>query len=204
MTDDLERRLRRADPAGTVPGRGSATPSIRELMEAAMQDTTNTTTTPTPTNRRTPRWLPAAVAAAVLVVGGASAAVVLTNRDAPPASAPKPSLTLELPDSTTSSSCMQFSVDILADMPTAFSGTAVETDDRSVVLEVDRWYRGGDAGYVELINNVGPMTSIDGIEFTRGHRYLVTASEARTVNSCGYTAEWSEQMAADFETAFGG
>jgi hypothetical protein len=47
------------------------------------------------------------------------------------------------------------------------------------------------------------MTSIDGIEFAAGSRYLVTASEDGTVNGCGYTATWSEPMAEDFATAFG-
>jgi hypothetical protein len=101
------------------------------------------------------------------------------------------------------SSCIQYSVDFLAQMPVAFSGTAETVEDGTVRLEVDRWYRGGTADVVELENPTGPMTSIDGIELVAGSRYLVTASEDGTVNGCGYTAEWSEPMARDFATAFG-
>jgi hypothetical protein len=102
-------------------------------------------------------------------------------------------------------SCIQYSVDVLADMPVAFSGevTAVEGD--TVVLDVDRWYRGGDAERVELIAPAGDTAALIGtVDFAPGKRYLVTATGEGAVNSCGYTAEWSPAMAADFEKAFAG
>jgi hypothetical protein len=166
-------------------------------MEATMASTTTTRTS----TRRPARWLPAA-AAVVLVLAGVTGAVMLAGHEDPPAAAPT-TMELSLPDSGVMSSCIQYSVELLAQMPTAFAGTVTEVDQDSVVLDVDRWYRGGDADTVELVNRTGPMTSIDGVEFTQGTRYLVTAGEEGAVSTCGFTTEWNPQMAADFETAFG-
>ena len=87
-------------------------------------------------------------------------------------------------------------------MPVAFSGTATEVADGTVRLDVDTWYRGGDADVAVLANPTGPMTSIDGVTFTEGERYLVTASEEGVVNGCGYTAPWTASMEKDFAAVF--
>lgn len=197
MTDDLERRLRRADPARSTHPHDSSVPSIRDLMEATMENPTTRTST-----RRTARWLPAA-AAVVLVLAGVTGAAMLAGDEDPPTAAPT-TMELSLPDSGMMSSCIQYSVEFLAQMPTAFSGTVIDAGQDSVVLEVDRWYRGGDTDTVELVNPTGPMSSIDGVEFSQGSRYLVTAGEEGAVSTCGFTTEWSPKMAADFEQAFGG
>lgn len=208
MTDELQRRIRLADPAGG-PG-ASCGPSIHDLMEAAMQSTAPSGKGAPhaygPARPRFPRWLPAAAASAALLVGGVAGVVALSQDAADgPSASPGPAATVELalPGSDVMSSCIQYSVDVLAQMPVAFSGEVVTAGDGTVVLEVDRWYRGGDADRVALRNPTGSMTSIDGVEFAEGGRYLVTASESDTVNGCGFTAEWSPGMAADFETAFG-
>lgn len=209
MTDELLRRMRRADPAGRPGTTPSSRPSIRDLMEAAMQSTAPTTTRhgSGPDRPRPPRWLPAAAASAALVLGGVAAVALLSDDTSRgPSVPPEPASTRELalPGSDVMHSCVQYSVDVLAQMPTAFSGEVVAVGDGTVLLEVDRWYRGGDADRVALENPFGPMASIDGIEFAEGGRYLVTASESDTVNACGFTAEWSPGTAADFEAAFGG
>lgn len=109
---------------------------------------------------------------------------------------------LSLPPADRVTSCVGYSVDILADMSPAFSGTAVEVDEDSVLLEVDEWYRGGEEDTVELVTADGDSTSLtDVVKFTEGERYLVTASRG-TVNACGFTDKWSPEMAADFERAF--
>lgn len=200
MTDDLRRRLRAADPVATVP----ADPSrIRALAEAAMRTTLDDTGTPTTSGgRRTGTGTRLLAAAAALAALGTAALLVLGPDDEPPVAAPEV-LELSLPPGDVMSSCLQYSVDILTDMPIAFSATADAVGDGTVELAVDRWYRGGDADVVELQNPTGPMTSIDGVEFVAGSRYLVTAAQDGTVNGCGYTAPWSEQMARDFATAFG-
>jgi len=211
VTEDLLRRLRRADPARDLSASSS---SVRDLMEAAMQSTpthsTPTESMPRGTRADSParlsrRWpVAAAAAVATLVIGGAGAAFLAG--DGSPATPPTPPaasvMELTLPGSDVMSSCIQYSVEFLAQMPVAFSGEVVEADAGTVVLDVDRWYRGGDADTVALLNPSGQMTSIDGVELVAGRRYLVTASEDGTVNSCGFTAEWSPAMAADFERAF--
>ena len=199
MTDDLRQRLRAADPVATV----TADPSrIRTLAEAAMSTTLDDTgTTTTSRGRRTPGGLRLLAAAAAVTVLGTAGALVLGPDDEQPAATPEV-LELSLPPGDVMSSCIQYSVDVLAQMPVAFSGTAEAVADGTARLEVDRWYRGGTADVVELENPTGPMTSIDGIELTAGSRYLVTATEDGTVNGCGYTAEWSEPMAQDFARAF--
>ncbi|MBA3781408.1 MAG: hypothetical protein H0X12_06070 [Nocardioides sp.] len=108
------------------------------------------------------------------------------------------------PAGTTSGSCLPFSVDVLADMPTAFSGTVVRTDSTTVVLEVDRWYRGGDADLVQLEAPDGGVTSLDGtLDFAEGARYLVTAAQDDVVNSCGFSSTWSRDLATQYDEAFG-
>ena len=199
MTDDLRQRLRAADPAATVADDPSR---IRTLAEAAMSTTLDDTgTTTTSRGRRTPGGLRLLAAAAAVTVLGTAGALVLGPDDEQPAATPEV-LELSLPPGDVMSSCIQYSVDVLAQMPVAFSGTAEAVADGTARLEVDRWYRGGTADVVELENPTGPMTSIDGIELTPGSRYLVTATEDGTVNGCGYTAEWSEPMAQDFARAF--
>ena len=199
MTDDLRQRLRAADPAATVADDPSR---IRTLAEAAMSTTLDDTgTTTTSRGRRTRGGLRLLAAAAAVTVLGTAGALVLGPDDEQPAATPEV-LELSLPPGDVMSSCIQYSVDVLAQMPVAFSGTAEAVADGTARLEVDRWYRGGTADVVELENPTGPMTSIDGIELTAGSRYLVTATEDGTVNGCGYTAEWSEPMAQDFARAF--
>lgn len=200
MTDELRQRLREADPAATVTPDPSR---VRTLAEATMRTTLDDTgTTTTSRERRTGTGLRVLAAAAAAAALGTGALLVLGPDDGEPAAAPE-TLELALPPGDVMSSCIQYSVDVLADMPVAFSATADAVGDGTVRLEVDRWYRGGSADVVELENPTGPMTSIDGVEFTEGTRYLVTASEEGTVNGCGYTAEWSETMARDFGAAFG-
>jgi len=197
MTFDIERRLRAADPSRSAKVYRPSDSSIRHLLEATMS-TSETSVS------KTSRWLPAAVvAAAVAVMGVAAFAVLAGNGDSTTPGDPESTMQLALPSSGAMASCVAYSVDILADMPTAFSGQVVEVGDDSVVLEVDKWYRGGDAKNVELATTNGEQVSLSGVvDFTKDKRYLVTASETGTVNSCGFTAEWNPEMADDFEASF--
>ncbi len=223
MTDELYARIRAADPAAGHGVSPTSPTSIRDLREQTMNSTDpnatgpNTTgpntTGPSPTggpdnesghDRRRSPWLVAAAVVAVLSLAGAGVAGVLTRGDQDGLAGSKPSVVLALPDSNIANSCMQYSVDVLAGMPTAFSGTAVSVGDGTVLLRVDTWYRGGSGETVALRNPDRAMTSIEGVEFAEGSRYLVTASEMGTVNTCGFTGPWTADMAADFATAFGG
>jgi len=196
MNFDMERRLRAADPARSARVYEPSESSIRELLEVTM----NTSATKAPPR---PRWIPAvAAAAAVSLIGVATFAVVAGNEDSPTPAAPETTMQLALPSSNVMTSCIAYSVEFLADMPIAFSGQVVEVGDETVVLEVDKWYRGGDATNVELTTPDGEQVALNGVvDFVVDKRYLITASEG-TVNTCGFTAEWSPEMAADFEAGF--
>lgn len=203
MTDDLRQRLRRADPADA---RGLPGPSTRELLEAAMRTTVkDRPDTATGDGERARRWRVAAVAAGLVAVAGVGGAVTLLDRDGTGGTGePVDTLTLTLPASDQMSSCIPYSPDVLGQMPTAFAGTVTELEPGEVTLSVETWYRGSDADLVTLQTQSGPMTSIDGVEFEDGGRYLVTASEDGVVNGCGYSAPWSAELAGDFEAAFAG
>lgn len=197
MTFDIERRLRAADPTQSAKVYRPSDSSIKHLLEATMS------TSETNGSKPSRRLQVVLAAAAVSIVGVATFAVVAGNDDA---STPgtESTMQLALPGSNVMSSCIAYSVDILADMPTAFSGQVVEVGDDSVVLEVDKWYRGGDAKNVELATLNGEQVALNGVvDFAKDKRYLVTASETGTVNSCGFTAEWNPEMADDFEAGFG-
>lgn len=201
MNFDIEHRLRAADPAQSAKVYRPSDSSVRKLLEATM-NTPETSTAETKAPRR-PRWIPAvAAAAAVSLIGVATFAFVAGNEDSPTPAAPETTMHLALPSSNAMTSCIAYSVEFLADMPIAFSGQVVEVSDETVVLEVDKWYRGGDATNVELTTPDGEQVALNGVvDFAVDKRYLVTASEG-TVNTCGFTAEWSPEMAADFEAGF--
>jgi hypothetical protein len=198
VTEDLRRRLRDADPATTGD---RVSPSIRELMEAAMTTPTETSTSMKGSGGRARRrtWWTAAAAAAVAAVAVGTA--VLTG-DGAPSTGGNEVVRLTLPAGDQMSSCIAYSREVLAGMPVAFSGTAEEVDDGAVLLAVDEWYRGGTADVVRLANPTGATASIDGATFEAGQRYLVTADGEGNVNGCGFTGPWTPRMAEDFERAF--
>lgn len=193
-SDDVERRLRNADPALAPHVYRPDGAFIDELTEATM------TTTHLDTARRS-RRIPLAVAAGTLSILGLGAlafGTLGTSEDAP-----GETIRLTLPSSTAASSCMVYSVDVLAGMPTAFSGEAVDVTDETVTVSVDTWYRGGDADTVVLAAPPTDRVALDGLEaFVEGERYLITASEDGAVNGCGYSAAWTSEGAADFDKAF--
>ena len=194
--DSLRQRMRNADPART------AAPSdapVEDLVTGAISASAR------PPNRDR-RWAPALVAAAaVALIAGAAYAIARDTEPStrPPAALTTATLTVPGGDSgPTMQSCLPFEVRYLRDMPIALSGTAFTVGDDRVTIEVDRWYRGGDADLVEL-TAIDPQTSVllDGFEFVEGKRYLVTATEG-TVNLCGFSGPWSEPLAASYAEAF--
>jgi hypothetical protein len=193
---ELRRRMKAADPART-----NSTPDswLPDLLEETI------TTARGPRVRRR-RWQPMVAAAALVTAIGTG--VVLSQdaqhaQDAQDPGTDRTTVTLAMPEIGTSmSSCIQFDTRILADMTLAFSGTAADVADDTVTLQVDRWYRGGKADVVVLNHYDAQTASIDGIEFIEGSPYLITATNG-TVNFCGYSTPWSQDMADKFQQAFG-
>ncbi len=195
--EELRARLRRADP---LRDEKPAASWIDDLVEATMD--TELDETPR-TDRR--RWvMPAAAAVAVLAVAGGGYA--LAGGDDPDRgkdAEPLTELTLVVPaPGSTTQMCMQFGVEALRPMETAFAATATEVESEQVTLEVDRWYKGGDADVVTLTSPADMGVLLEGgVEFTEGERYLVTATGG-TVNGCGFSGPWSDEMAAAYDEAF--
>jgi hypothetical protein len=201
--DELRARLARLDPAGALPVEPASGNRAAEQMERAVQ----TLETPSSLDERRRSRRPllagaAAVAAAAAVAGGVYLAV---GDPTPPADEPT-TLALELPAADVNASCLAFDEAFLAQMPVAFAGTVVSASDAEVVLDVDRWFTGGDADRVRLDSpGGGAAVALGyGVDFADGERYLVTASEEGTVNGCGFTVPATPDMEAAFTRAFAG
>jgi hypothetical protein len=98
---------------------------------------------------------------------------------------------------------MAFDPAILADMPVAFEGTVTDVDGDRVTLEVDHWFKGGDAEVVNLVAPQGMEALIGGIAFEAGAQYLISATDG-VVNYCGFSGEATPELRARFEAAYEG
>jgi hypothetical protein len=203
MSEDLRQALRRIDPAPPQrPVDGVDSASARRLLGEIMAVPTDTEVVPLPDRppaRR--RWPVVATAAALALVAAAGVGLAVRDDDA---ARPAPTtLTLTMPDPLTSSSCLMFDVNALAQMPMAFGGTVTQADGDSVTIDVDRWYRGGDADQVRLAVPGGATSvALDGVEFEPGKRYLVAAAGGN-VNGCGFSGPATPELTRSYEQAFG-
>ena len=211
--DELRTRLARLDPAPAgSPVDPVTSPRAQELVERAMS-TPEIQTVPTPdpadelaARRRRPWLIPAAAAAAVLAAVVATV-LVISGGGATPAgngSTEDPTtLALSVAPSDVANSCIMFDVAYLAEMPVALAGTVTAIEPRRVTLEVDRWYRGGDADLVTIGVQDNNSVALDGVEFVEGERYLVTATDG-VVNGCGFSGPATPELEQAFEQAFAG
>lgn len=214
--DELRARLAAADPArpGGPAHAVDESPAVvsTRIEEAVM--TTRVTHNPTRSsgdgsgarpNASRSRWL-AAAAAIVLVTAAAAAAVVGGVGDEARDSRSGRTVALTVPGADTMASCLPFDVGFLREMPLAFSGTATAVTDDEVALEVDRWYKAGptqrEAASVTLsVPGGAASVALDGVEFTEGERYLVTATDGQ-VNGCGFSGPATPELTAAYQKAF--
>ena len=138
----------------------------------------------------------------VLAGGGAA---YLSTTGSPDAPAGGGQLALALPaGDPLSQSCLAVSPDAVTALPVAFAGTATAVTDGEVRLEVDRWYRGGDAATVVLTAPAGDAPALIGAtDFQQGEQYLVSADQG-TVSVCGLTGPASPELQAVYDQAFPG
>jgi hypothetical protein len=200
VTDELRNRLSRLDPmASDVPTEPVTTESSQHLLEDIM--TTPNAEQPESSGSPNKRpWLVAVAAAAVVIV--AIGAVGLLTRDGgsdPIASGPP--LELNAGGDDPMAMCIMFSVEELAKAQMAFEGTVSSVDGNVVGLDVDTWFKGGDAAQVVLNAPQGLEALIDGFAFEEGAQYLITAYDGN-VNYCGFSAKSTPEMRAAFEEAF--
>jgi hypothetical protein len=158
------------------------------------------------TNTQRRGWKVPAAAAAVLVLGiGGYAVAQGVHGDSPSqpsASAQPMQLRTAQSGGATMNLCVRLTPALLAQRQVAFSGTVSHIGKTSVLLNVDHWYRGGDASQVAISRPTSTQIPLEGsTAWSTGHRYLVTASQG-VVGGCGYTLEWNAHMASVFAKAF--
>ena len=200
--DELRARLARLDPSGDLSVEPAGGLRAAQQMERAMQTLEPTPTTPP--RRFSSRRLAVAGGVALAAAAAAATTGVLVWGGGTPAAEPT-TLDLSLSEQAATASCIQFSQAVLADMPVAFAGTVTAVAEDEVVLDVDRWFTGGDADRVRLDvpGGISPEAAAlwYGVDFRQGGSYLVTATDGN-VNSCGYTSPLTPEMEAAFERAF--
>jgi hypothetical protein len=203
MNDDDELRARLArldplhgDPSDRGPVRSHDDPAGRQQLEHIM-DTTSLSDAGRPPRRSLALLGVAAAIIAVAVIG----VVALTGDDN--GDADVAALELTAGESDVMASCIAIDATILADMPVAFRGTVTAVEQDVVTLEVDRWYRGGDAEAVKITAPAGLGALIGEIDFVAGNQYLISATDG-TVNYCGFSGAVTPELQAIYDEAFPG
>jgi hypothetical protein len=201
VTDELRNRLSRLDP---VPPEVVMDPvtsqSSQHLLEEIMSQET-TDLQPEPVSKGKKAWYAAVAAAALVIVVIGAVGILSDGGEDPVASGPP----LELSAGTADPSmtmCIMYSVEELAKAPVAFEGTVTSVEGETVTLDVDHWFKGGDAEQVVIDAPAGMEALLAGIPFEEGTQYLVTAYDG-TVNYCGFSGPSTPEFRADFEEAFG-
>ncbi|WP_045748001.1 hypothetical protein [Actinoplanes rectilineatus] len=192
--DDLRGRLRRTDPAASLPP--IAPDRAARLLEEIM-------TTETPARPSAGRW--GLAAAALVLIAGGGATWALTRPEAPVTA---PAITavenLSLAGDGATSKCAEPTAEVLAaEADFVFAGTVTAVVDGQVTLGVDRIYHGKTVQEVRVAQAGDASEQMMGSgRFETGGRYLVAAA-AGTVMICGYSGEASTPGLADlYEKAF--
>jgi hypothetical protein len=200
VTDELRNRLSRLDPmASDVPTEPVTTESSQHLLEEIMT-TPNTEQPGTSGSPNKRPWQVAVAAAAVVIVAIGAVGLLTGDNDGDPV-ASGPPLELTAGGEDPMAICIMFSVEELAKAPLAFEGTVTSVEGETITLDVDHWFKGGDATQVILNAPAGMEALIGGIPFSEGGQYLITAYDGN-VNYCGFSGESTPEMRAAFEEAF--
>lgn len=206
MTDDLELRLRAADPSPAERAVDDArSPRARALMEHVMNSPEAPKTisldarSPLPRRRR---GLIIGAAAAVVIAMALGAALVSSGDDG------RSSVTIAAPapaGGPVMSSCIALSPDVLSAVDLAFDGTVTKVDGDQVILAVSRWFKGGTSDDVVVTQQAAgdaPSTiEMDGVVLNEGGHYLVSATGG-VVNGCGFSGNHTEELLDLYEQAF--
>ncbi|WP_148611519.1 hypothetical protein [Nocardioides rubriscoriae] len=221
--DDLRALLRSVDPASSLP---QADPTrVARLLEDTMTHQPTDESRADGTHHRSRLTWTMAAAAAVLIVGGVFFAVGGDRGDdapapsageapssraggaaAPPVDAPLRTVTeLTVAAAAANGKCLvpEAAPDVVAKQETVFDGTVQSISGSAVTLLPTRFYHGDPT---DLVVVQAPGQEMDAlltaVTFEEGKRYLVAATDGR-VTLCGFTAEYSDSLAAVYGQAFG-
>lgn len=216
--DEMRDRLRRADPATSLPPADAGATARR--LEVTMShdpdsppvDETRATGT---RHRSNLTWL---VAAAAVVLIAAVGVFGLMNRDtddagpvvdggpaagAPSDTEPASTLTQLSVDGATEGRCMVPNAELLRSQSLAFDGTVESLTDGVATLAPTEFFAGDPTDLVAVAAPGEELQALLGaVDFREGERYLVSATDGR-VTLCGFTAPYSSQLASLYAEAFG-
>ncbi|MGL5928155.1 MAG: hypothetical protein ACRCY8_04390 [Dermatophilaceae bacterium] len=202
--DDLRAMLAAADPARSSPG-----PDPERMEHVMTQVTDDIDLAPDPGSRpRAARWLAAAASVAAVGAAGAVAWMTLGGTDSspPPTRTPVVAATYSVAASGASTMCAPASAEILAPATAAFAGTVVELDGTRAVVDVTRWFKGGDgAERVEISTPEADLTALLGAaRLEKGGSYLVNVDDKGMVRGCGTAGLDEPALRTLYEQAFAG
>jgi hypothetical protein len=210
LDDQLRAQLARLDPMSRAVTDHPTSAAAQDLRETIMQtDESRPTLDEAPSRARRPIVLAVAAAAVVALALGAYAIVGSDDGEDVQTADPAPEApsTLELsvePTDPMTAMCIAVDATVLAPSDLAFAGTVGEVTESSVTVDVDHWYKGGDADVVTLtLAEGGNEVALDGVAFVSGERFLVTAT-GTTVNTCGLSGPATPDLEALYDEAFGG
>ncbi|WP_433380673.1 hypothetical protein ACQPZX_15735 [Actinoplanes sp. CA-142083] len=187
--DDLRARLRRADPAASLPALDPD--RVSRLLGETMTSSAGAA--------RIQRWRLVAVAAAVVVVIAVGAGWLLTRPDdkpsTPQAGGPAASATTDagvtkLTLTAVRAKCREPEPDLLAQAADfAFAGTVTGIAGNDVLLKVTKVYKGVATGQVEVAQAGDSSEQMLGSgKFETGKDYLVASAQG-VVMICGFSGE---------------
>lgn len=144
----------------------------------------------------------AALLGALLLVPGVGGCGSADDAGPADSGEPPPAVELVAGPGPAGARCIPVTAEAVARMPLALRGTAVTVADDEVVLDVEEWYVGGDAGQVRLEPGgpVGP-TLFGDVAYAEGEAYLLTASEGK-VSVCGFSGPATPELQAIYDAAF--
>ena len=220
--DELRALLRAADPASSLP---AADPTgTARLLEDTMTDLSHDPLTDESrrdgTHHRSRLTWAVAGAAAVLIGGGVFFAVAQddnapevaveqgSSQGQEPAE-PEPVRTvteLVVAGDAAAAKCLtpQAAPQVVASQTTVVDATVESISGSAVTLAPTRFYAGDEVDLV-VVQAPGPdmQALLSAVTFEEGGRYLVAATDGQ-VTLCGFSAEWSEDLAGVYAEAFDG
>jgi len=215
--DNLREQLRALDPAASLSPADPA--GVARLLEETMTDQLTDESRADGTHHRSKlTWIVAAAATALIGGGtvfaltqggddqGGGSAVDQPTQSSSESQATPTVTNLTLAGGVVASKCLvpEASPEVVAAQSLVFDGTVESISDGVVTLAPTRFYTGDETDLVTVQEPSDDMAALlSAVQFEEGGRYLVSATDGQ-VTLCGFSAEYSDSLAAVYEQAFAG